>query len=105
MLKKGKRLSRTAFASVAGGKRATSAHFSITAARSGEGRAAAVVSKKVAKSAVARHRLKRRILSVLAPTLLPGHSFIVYARAGSPTLPFGALKQELETLLLSVRTV
>jgi ribonuclease P protein component len=99
MLARPKRLTRATFGSVASGKRAVSAHFSITAAVSTEGRAAAVVSKKVAKRAVDRHLLKRRILAVAAPYVAPGRSFVVYARAGSTSLSYAALKRELDTLL------
>ncbi len=105
MLPRGKRLTRSTFPDVVRGKRAISAHFSITLTASAEGRAAVVVSKKVAKSSVARHQLKRRILEALHTRVLPGRSFIVYARAGSTTLSYASLESELTTLLDSARSV
>lgn len=99
MLPREKRLSRAAFASVNRGKRLISGHFSITTTRSSEGRAAAVVSKNVVKKAADRHRLKRRMLTVARPYVNGKQSFIMYARAGSATLPYKALQQELNTLL------
>ena len=105
MLPRGKRLARESFPDVARGKRAISAHFSITVSKSEEGRAAVVVSKKVAKSSVGRHRLKRQIFEAIKKNVRPGYSFIVYARAGSTTLPFQELSRELGALLDSVPAV
>lgn len=105
MLPRAKRLSRADFGTTLQGKRAVSAHFSVTAAPSPEARAAAVVSKKVAKRSVDRHLLKRRILGAIAPHLHPGRSVIVYARAGSLALPYRALKDELSELLTKLPKV
>ncbi len=58
-----------------------------------------MVSKKVSKLSVGRHLLKRRVLSVLKPWCLPTRALIVYARPGSQSIPFPALKQELEEIL------
>jgi ribonuclease P protein component len=99
MLPRAKRLTRADFAQVAKGKRALSAHFSVTVLSSPIGRAAAVVSKKVAKRSVDRHQLKRRILAVAASHIQNGRSFVVFARGGSPALSSQALRQELTTLL------
>ena len=100
MLSRPKRLSRTAFGQASTGKRAISAHFSVVVRkRPGQARGAAVVSKKVAKKSVDRHLLKRRVLAVLAPLLSEGFSVVVYARAGSPTLPFLVLSIELKALM------
>ncbi len=60
---------------------------------------AVVVSKKVAARAVDRHLLKRRIMSVLARHDYPHIALVVFAKAGSPKLPFPVLRQELEKLL------
>jgi ribonuclease P protein component len=64
-----------------------------------------VVSKKVAKSAVARNTLKRRALSIVRRYLQPGRSFVLYARAGSPSLPYAGLERELAALLDSIAAV
>ena len=105
MLPRPKRLVRATFGTVAGGKRAISAHFSVSSLKTVDGKAGAVVAKKVAKKSVDRHLLKRRILSVIEPLITPGRSFVVYARAGSPELSFPVLKQELTELLTTLYKV
>lgn len=105
MLPKARRLTRASFAPLSAGKRAVSAHFSITWLPSDKGRAAAVVSKKVAPKAVDRHMLKRRIIDAIAPYADQRRAFVVYARAGSPTLPYRALKGELDALFSSLPKV
>ncbi|HEX2792299.1 MAG TPA: ribonuclease P protein component [Candidatus Paceibacterota bacterium] len=94
------RLPRAHFASATSGIRSVSPHFSLTVRKTSvSGGCAAVISKKVAKRAVDRHLLKRRIFSVMRPWCDPARSIIVYARAGSGALPFSALKRELAELL------
>ena len=94
------RLSRETFAKAASGRRATSAHFSVTVRNTAkEGGAAVIISKKVAKKSVDRHLLKRRALDVVRPLVSPTRSMIIYARAGSPTLSYRALKEELIQLV------
>lgn len=100
MLPRRLRLGRAEFAEAATGRRAQSAHFSVTVRKNTEkGGSAAVISKKVAKKSVDRHLLKRRILEVLRPYTNSSRSIVVFARAGSPSLPFKALKEELTALL------
>jgi ribonuclease P protein component len=105
MLPRPKRLTRADFGLVAAGKRAVSAHFSVTATRTSEGKAAAVVSKKIARLSVERHALKRKMLAIATPHVVAGHSFIIYARKGSTLLTYASLKKELEQLLSSLPTV
>ncbi|HEX5774838.1 MAG TPA: ribonuclease P protein component [Candidatus Paceibacterota bacterium] len=94
------RLSRAQFAHRTNGKRAESAHFSVTyRAAPGQGGCSSVISKKVAKRAVDRHLLKRRMNTVLLPWCSPTRSIVVYARAGSLALTFRALNEELTGLL------
>jgi ribonuclease P protein component len=102
MLPRPKRLDRASFGRVSTGKRHISAHFSVSVAKDEQGRAAAVVSKKVAKRSVDRHTLKRRMLASVLPYIRPGRSFVVYARAGSLTLSYRELHAELATLLSSI---
>lgn len=103
MLPKRLRLTRAEFVKAVTGRRAVSAHFSVTARNTAQnGGVAAVISKKVAKKAVDRHRLKRQIMEALRPHTSPTRSLIVYARAGSPTLPFQELKAELDALVEQV---
>jgi ribonuclease P protein component len=105
MLPRPKRLTRAGFGHTATGKRAISAHFSVSYSPSEDARAAAVVSKKVAKKAVDRHLLKRRMLESARPHLLPGRSFVLYARQGAPSLPFPSLRDEINTLLMGLPKV
>lgn len=103
MIPRNMRLSRAQFASATQGKRAQSAHFSVTTRRNGQGGLAAVISKKVAKRSVDRHLLKRRILAVLRGWHDPELSVIVFARSGSTSLSFKALSEELNALLKDSR--
>lgn len=57
-----------------------------------------VVSKKVEKTAVGRHRLKRRISSIIRP-FCDTASFSLYARSGSSALSHKEITQELTELL------
>jgi ribonuclease P protein component len=99
------RLSRRGFMAVSAdssAKRATSPHFSavLSPVADGRGGCAVVVSKKVAKGAVARHLLKRRIRASLQEYCSPTYGLIVYARAGSAEIPFSEISNELFTQLL-----
>lgn len=101
MLSRRHRLSRRAFPAHGAGMRAQSEHFSIVGGPGAvEGSGAVVVSKKVARRAVARNLLRRRVLAVMAPLLIPGRFLVVYARSGSPDLPFPIVKKEI-TMLIS----
>ena len=97
MLPRRLRLSRRAFPT--GGARLATPHFSVVLGPSRAGGAAAVVSKKVARRAVARNLLRRRMLEVMGPHVSPERYLVVYAKAGSPSLPFKALAAELDSLL------
>lgn len=103
MLSRKLRLSRAQFAPALAGKRAISAHFSVTIRKTEHsGGCAAVISKKTAKKAVERHLLKRRILAAVKPWCSPEYSVVVFARAGSPTLSYKDLTHELHTLIAGV---
>ena len=97
MLRRPSRLPREGFRAVALGKRLVAPHFSISYGK-GVGQAAVVVSKKVARTSVARHLLKRRVMDIASPRTGKGVSFIVYARKGATELSFKAIKAELEPL-------
>lgn len=104
MLAREKRLSRTDFDTSRTLSRAASAHFSLSYGPDPVGRAAAVISKKVAKHSADRHLLKRRCLALLEPHLaMPSRKvrLMLFARTGAASLPFPALKAELEALLRS----
>ena len=76
--------------------RAASPHFSVSVRP--KGGTMIVVSKKVEKTAVGRHRLKRRISTIVRPFCENG-SFSLYARKGSSTLSYKELTNELTELL------
>jgi ribonuclease P protein component len=89
-------------------KRGASLHFSIVISQAGAG-TAVVVSKKVAKSSVERHLIKRRVREAVAAisnsvpkaSVSHGtHATIVYAKAGSGALPYSEITTELNALLL-----
>lgn len=101
------RLSRKDFESVTSGKglmRATSPHFAVSYGPaepiSGCG---VIVAKKVEKSSVKRHLLKRRIREVLKATCSPTQVLIVYARPGAQTLSFEEISLELTELIERTR--
>ncbi len=103
MLPRQRRLSRTGFSSLARARKAQSPHLSLSwSSGAPHAGAAVVVSKKVAAHAVDRHLLKRRILSVLTHYPLEHTAVVVFAKPGAATLPFSALKMELEKLLGAV---
>jgi len=79
-------------------KRGTTPHFSLTLSRAGVG-TAVVVSKKVAKSSVARHLLKRRVREAVAPWNSDSYALIIYARPGAAALPYSGIIAELSPLL------
>ena len=100
MLPRRSRLSRQDLGEFRPEMRADSPHFSVAiGARGPHSRFAIVVSKKVARLAVTRHLLKRRITAVLKDVPADGRSIVVYAKAGSASLPFKELSQELSGLL------
>ena len=98
MLPRRVRLARTGFAHTGAEKKLVSQHFSVSF-RPGQAGCGVVISKKVEKTAVGRNRLKRRISTTLLPWCDESRAIIVYARAGSQTLPFQALHTELSILL------
>lgn len=97
------RLSRKDFESVTSGKslvRATSSHFAISyGPAEAAGGCGVVVSKKVERSSVKRHLLKRRMREVLRNFCSKDRILIVYARPGAQTLSFEELNQELSELI------
>lgn len=92
------RLSRAAFpAALARGRRLASPHFSAVVPREGWGYAV-VVPKKVAKSSVTRHRIKRRVLGALRVLAAPP-ALILYPRLSVARMPLAELRAELSALL------
>ncbi len=98
MLPRRLRLSRAAFTIRGPEMRLASPHFSVSI-REGQAGCGAVISKKTEKSSVGRHKLKRRILTAVRPWCGETRSITIYARAGSPSLPYSVLRVELTELL------
>lgn len=68
----------------------------------GLSRAAVVVSKKTAKTAVVRNRIRRRFYAALAPFLKDAskeHLMVFYPKKEVATAPFAVLKSEIEATL------
>jgi ribonuclease P protein component len=102
MLPKSFRLTRQDFPDTRVLKRVTSPHFSISYGPSLNGGIAVVISKKVARLAVSRHLLKRRILAVLRPYVSDTLVLVVHTRTGASAIPFPELKEELLSLVRSI---
>lgn len=84
--------------------RAMSPHFSISYGPNPEkGGCGVVVSKKVEKSSVKRHLLKRRMREVLRNYCSKDQVCIIYARPGAETLSFPELSAELSSELERIR--
>ncbi|OGC88153.1 hypothetical protein A3D70_02280 [Candidatus Adlerbacteria bacterium RIFCSPHIGHO2_02_FULL_54_18] len=73
------------------GRSARSATLSAKYVPAVHSRAAVVVSTKVAKSAVARNRLRRTCYDALRPLLPPGKNVVFFLH--KPTLDIGELKE------------
>ncbi len=94
------RLSRTGFEHSRKLPRTTVPHFSISYGHlpnaAGIG---IIVPKKIAKSSVERHRLKRRVREIVRENIphthLSGATLIITARIGASTLSYNELKDEL----------
>jgi ribonuclease P protein component len=70
-------------------------------AQSPEGRFAVVVPKKVAKSSVDRHELKRRIMGILGDhkAALPAGAWILFVKQAAKTADRGVLEADVVSLL------
>jgi ribonuclease P protein component len=97
------RLKKDAFpAALTRGVRVSSPNLSAIILHDAEG-FGVVVSKKTLKSAVDRHRAKRRVFSALRSlTSLPTGA-VIFPKATILTLPYPALKEELGKLLSNTR--
>jgi ribonuclease P protein component len=78
------------------------AHFSASFAPGSSYKITPVVSKKIAKTAVARNTLKRRMRAAFLEAPRPKALIFVRAKHGSPALPYKTLKEEIFRLLQGV---
>lgn len=104
MLPKKNRISKEAFpSSNMKGIRVFSPLFSgVIYKNEGLSRAAVVVSKKIAKTAVVRNRIRRRFYAAIAPLLKntdKGGLIVFYPKKEVATVPFPILKSEIEATL------
>ncbi|MBI3572252.1 ribonuclease P protein component [Candidatus Kaiserbacteria bacterium] len=103
MFPRSQRLARSGFSSAiaASGRRASSAHFSLVVPAGNLHGYAVVIPKKVARFSVTRHRLKRRVLSVLRALPLPP-ALIVFPKVSTLALSSEEIKAELASLLSKI---
>lgn len=97
-----KRLKRTEFSSIIKiGRRAISPNFSVIVSKNSEGYAV-VVSKKVARLSVTRHRIKRRVLEAMKTLSLP-QSLVVFPKSSVAGMEYKDIQAELAGLLSKIR--
>lgn len=100
MLSRKLRLSRQTFPNTAKLNKRQGTYLTLVYGHAKEGGGCAVVvSKKVSKSAVVRHALKRKLLGKLSASCRNDRFLIVYARTGSAETSRTSLFTELQTLL------
>lgn len=79
--------------------------FKLSKPQQGQIKCAVTVSKKIAKTSVARNQLRRRIYSVLSsllPSITPGVQMVVIAKQGILNLSFKELSAQIkEGLVIS----
>lgn len=83
------------------GARAHGRLFTCVYERGSTPAASVVVSKKVAKTAVLRHKIRRRTYSALSTIPLP-HNVVVIAKNGVATAHLADIKAELTKLVSGV---
>ena len=84
-------------ATIKGGQRLSSPHFSAVVSTEARGYAV-VVSKKVARLSVTRHRIKRRVLAALRTLTLPP-ALIIFPKASAHSVSYEDTQAELKRLL------
>jgi len=98
MIARRNRLARADFPTLLkSGKRAFSEHFSIIYSDVVCGYAV-IVSKKIIKTAIGRHLIKRRVFSILCANTTP-RGCVVFAQKGAQELSFSKIKKEINLLL------
>ena len=101
MFSRRERLPRATFPAVLkGGRRLSSLHFTAIISKEAKGYAV-VVSKKVARLAVTRHRIKRRVLAVLKTLPLPP-ALIIFPTSSAHSVSYQDIKTEIADLLSKI---
>lgn len=108
MLPKRLRLPKESFPAKSQGRIIAGRFFSLKVVSSpgSDSRFSFVVSGKVARTAVARNRLRRRGYAAVASrskTLKSGHSLVFFAKAGAAAAPFDDLSLDINRLLDELR--
>ena len=105
MFSKRRRITRQEFPSGRDGQVFHATHFSLRAVSHADvaSRFSVVVSKKVARTAVARDKLKRRVYVVFRRSekntpISPGR-YVLFAKKNAPELSFKELEVEIKNLL------
>lgn len=99
MLKRSRRLTRCDVEHLLSvGKRTTSSHFVMVYTDNIHG-GTVVVGKKVAKTSVQRHKIKRQLRSVCRDVVPIERGHILFARKGAETLTYNELELEVRNLL------
>lgn len=97
------RLTRKAFAENRGLERSQSSHFHISYKEPVQsGGSLIVVPKKIVKSAVGRHLLKRRLKAIVRPWSTPNRVLVISTRKGVQDLSYDQLSSELSSALQAI---
>jgi len=101
------RISRKEFPStLASGRRASTPHFTLVVPEGVSGYAV-VVSKKVARLSVHRHKIKRRVLAALRALTTEGSplpkALIVFPKGPVASMTYKGVKEEIVVLLSKFR--
>ena len=104
MFRKDRRINRRAFSSISNGKTIVSPLFSFKFVRKSEqtSRFSIVVSKKVAKTAVLRNKLKRRMYEALGKTKICCISGVFYLKKDVIYASYRAIEAEINTHLSKI---
>jgi len=95
------RLNREIFPSIIkNGRRLSSPHFSAIFSSEAKGYAV-VISKKVARLSVTRHRIKRRIFAALRTLPLPP-ALIIFPKSSASSVSYEDIKVEIKQLLSTI---
>ena len=105
MLAKENRLNRETFSSVRG-RVYRSSFFSLKVdQRATDQRFSVVVSKKVGRTAVSRHRIKRRIYALLRSIDLQACRGIVFVKPAAASLTYQELKEAMLVILAEAKVL
>ncbi|OGG65025.1 hypothetical protein A3C94_02145 [Candidatus Kaiserbacteria bacterium RIFCSPHIGHO2_02_FULL_55_17] len=98
MFPRHKRLPRAQFPTVLkSGRRFSSPDLTVVVSQEARGYAV-VIPKKVARLAVTRHRMKRRVLAALHAVPLPP-ALLIFPKASASSVSYKDIQTEIKTLL------